>query len=155
MDAVGFPLFFGVVTTMVVIPNLLISKLVAARSVNVLRDVLKENRSVCAYLLYLLIDCIPAADTPSTNGSVSSHCPPLKIYFPAFKGGINNPDPTTTITRYEHLDSVLISNATGADGSRRECQFVCLYGQVIVSFTLLYSYGNLSMVFVRSERTLL
>ncbi|OWA50277.1 Locomotion-related protein Hikaru genki [Hypsibius exemplaris] len=100
MEQVGFPLFFGVVTTMVVIPN-------------------------------LLINCVPAADTPTANGtgSVPSHpCPPLKIYFPAFVGGLTNQD-HTAVTRYQHLDSVLVANVSGADGTRRECQFVCLYGQ--------------------------
>lgn len=73
-------------------------------------------------------DCVPAADTPLTNASIPLHCSPLKLYFPAFVGLQIPGQETASITRYEHLDSVLVSNITSADSSRRECQFVCLYG---------------------------
>ncbi|XP_055345512.1 locomotion-related protein Hikaru genki-like [Paramacrobiotus metropolitanus] len=110
MEQVGFPLFFGVVTSMVVIPN-------------------------------LLINCIPTADTPLTNASIPLHCAPLKLYFPgavtattvgapAAKDKLDAAMPVLApLPRYEHLDALLVSNVSSADGSRRECQFVCLYGQ--------------------------
>ena len=187
MEQVGFPLFFGVVTTMVVIPNLLISELlcgctlcfvdvrewfagvdlclyvfVGVEKVWQKRGFFVKVLSIVFYCDWVMwlgdvigwcvwgdvfcvmdglfvdeLDCVPAADTPTANGtgSVASHpCPPLKIYFPAsFVGGLTAPSgaasPQDQATRYQHLDSVLVANVSGADGTRRECQFVCLYGQ--------------------------
>ena len=198
MEQVGFPLFFGVVTTMVVIPNLLISESLCKRTlycVDVRGWFTGVDLCLCVFVCVCVclcvfvcvcvclcvfvcvcwsgksvtkarpfvdcvcsmwwgdvtaepylrngwsvvdeLDCVPAADTPTANGtgSVASHpCPPLKIYFPAsFVGGLTSPSgaasPQDQATRYQHLDSVLVANVSGADGTRRECQFVCLYGQ--------------------------